>query len=57
MPAKLGTAENRAASGQNLFCYGTLQIPVVIVAVLGRCFMQRFVVDRRDIFRPPNGTV
>jgi gamma-glutamylcyclotransferase (GGCT)/AIG2-like uncharacterized protein YtfP len=37
----LSRAANRAAGDQNLFCYGTLQIPVVIEAVVGRRFEGR----------------
>lgn len=46
MSPLLSTAENRAAWGQNLFCYGTLQIPAVIEAVVGRRFRGRAAVLR-----------
>ena len=41
MPPTVGIPRNRAPRGQNLFCYGTLQIPVVIEAVIGRRFQGR----------------
>ncbi len=38
MPPFLSTAKNHAAREHKLFCYGTLQIPAVIEAVVGRRF-------------------